>query len=1027
MTLPVGVPPAPHPRGSALTTRLARRGFLDTARASAAVERLQLDDGSDEADLVLADLARSADPDLALATLERLAAAHQHPADLLCALRFHTGLRERLLAVLGASAALGDHLVRHPTDVDRLADDSQLDVRPTALGLRRELLRTVGADPEQPLPWGTGGATAGGATARDATAATVQALTTAYRRRLLLVAARDLTGHCDLGEVAAELADVAAAALDAALAIAAAGLPPGTPPVRLAVVGMGKCGGRELNYASDVDVVFVAEPLDADTDIGTGTGTGTDAALRTATRLASGLIAACAPLFPVDAALRPEGKAGPLVRTLASHDAYYRRWASSWELQALLKARPVAGDLALGRAYVAALEPLVWTDAARPDVPRETQQLRRRVEADLARRHPADAGSRELKLGPGGLRDVEFSVQLLQLVHGRSDPGVRSGTTLAALDALTSGGYVGRDDAAPLAAAYTWLRTTEHRLQLQHLRRTHTVPPPGDPALRWVARAMTAAPDAEADFVRTWRRHATVVRRLHEKLFYRPLLTAVARLPSADARLSPAAAANRLQALGFAQTRQALAHLEALTSGVSRRATIQRTLLPVLLGWFAEEADPDSGLLAFRRLSDALGDTPWYLTSLRDEGQVAERLAHLLARSRYVADLLARAPEAMLTLAEDGALALRQRVAVEAELLAVTRRTDDWEGGVVSARGIRRDELLRTAFADLLGLATGPQVQAALSDLAGATVAAALDTAQRKVSTEHRGPLPVRLAVIALGRLGSRELSYASDADVVFVHEALGHVPEHVVSQAAHAVAEETRRLLARPAPDPPLRLDTALRPEGRGGLPSLTLPAYARYHATRARVWEQQALLRASPLAGDPELAQRFLAQVAPLRWPSSLSPAAELEVLRLRDRVQTERVARGLRPGERWRDLKLGPGGLVDVEWVAQLLQLRHAHAVPGLRVTGTPDALAAARDAGLLGADDAAVLATAHTTAARLRDAVVLVSGARADVLPEEGRTLEGVRRVAGPAAVAGWREQAAGARAVADALLHARVAG
>ncbi len=295
-------------------------------------------------------------------------------------------------------------------------------------------------------------------------------------------------------------------------------------------------------------------------------------------------------IWPVDAALRPEGKAGPLVRTLASHVAYYQRWAKTWEFQALLKARPVAGDLALGQAYVDAVAPMVWAAAERDDFVVDVQQMRRRVEQTL----PAADSHRELKLGPGGLRDVEFAVQLLQLVHGRTDEALRSPNTLEALESLSTFGYVGRDDAAELDRAYRFLRTVEHRLQLHRLRRTHVMPEDPD-ELRRLARSVGLRTDPVAALDREWRQHAREVRRLHEKLFYRPLLSSVARLASDEARLTPEAARSRLEALGYEDPAGALRHLEALTAGVSRRAAIQRTLLPVLLGWFADAPDPDGG------------------------------------------------------------------------------------------------------------------------------------------------------------------------------------------------------------------------------------------------------------------------------------------------------------------------------------------------------------------------------------------------------------------------------------------------
>ena len=294
----------------------------------------------------------------------------------------------------------------------------------------------------------------------------------------------------DLEAAAGELADLASATLEAALAIARAALPPDATGCRLAVIGMGKAGGRELNYVSDVDVIFVAEPL-VPARTAVGEESTEQSALRTATSLALGMMQACSAstpegtIWPVDAALRPEGKAGPLVRTLPSHLAYYDKWAKTWEFQALLKARPIAGDRDLGERYLAAVVPLVWKAAARPGFVEDVQAMRRRVERNIPR---AD-GDRELKLGRGGLRDIEFAVQLLQLVHGRTDQRLRSSTTLTALEALSTHGYVGRSDAAQLDAAYRFLRTLEHRIQLYRLRRTHLMPEDED-SLRRLGRSM---------------------------------------------------------------------------------------------------------------------------------------------------------------------------------------------------------------------------------------------------------------------------------------------------------------------------------------------------------------------------------------------------------------------------------------------------------------------------------------------------------------------------------------------------------
>jgi [glutamine synthetase] adenylyltransferase / [glutamine synthetase]-adenylyl-L-tyrosine phosphorylase len=1029
------------PRGTTLAGRLASLGFADADRAERLItDGLALDIQGADADLIEA-LATAADPDAALAGLARLAPE----AGLLAALRADPGVRLRLTAVLGASTALGDYLARHPGEWRVLSGpDALSSAEPGAL--RAELLTSAGADPADPEPVSVPARLPGQDPATG--------LRIAYRRGLLRLAARDLTGAVSLDQAAAELADLAAAALEAALAIARAELPPGAAKARLAVIAMGKCGGRELNYASDVDVIFVAEPAGAD-------------ALRTATRLAAGLIRVCSQstpegtLFPVDANLRPEGRDGPLVRTLASHRAYYERWAKTWEFQALLKARPVAGDAALGRAYMDAIAPMVWQAAQRENFVPDVQAMRRRVLAAL----PAAEAGRQLKLGPGGLRDIEFAVQLLQLVHGRTDEALRAGATLPGLAALAAGGYVGREDAASLAAAYRFLRSVEHLLQLRQLRRTHTLPE--DPAaLRRLGRALHLAggtghgtdstargsggtrrgtdstargsggtrrgsggrehrADPAGELIAQWRRHASQARQLHEKLFYRPLLDAVARLPGDAARLTPDAARARLEALGYADPAGALRHIEALTSGVSRKAAIQRTLLPVMLGWFADAAEPDAGLLAFRQVSEALGGSPWYLRLLRDDTSVAQRMARLLASSRYATGLLLRAPEAVAMLADDAQLARRPRAALQAEAAATAGRHDDAAAAAVAVLALRRRELLRTAAADLLGLASIEETGEALTAITTVTITAGLATAIRKAEREN-GPLPTRICVVAMGRLGGHETGYASDADVMFVHDPLPGAGEEAATRAAHGVAEELRGLLARRGPDPALVIDPGLRPEGRQGPLVRTLASYRAYYRRWAVAWEAQALLRAEPVAGDPAVGRSFTALADEFRYPAGSIPDASVrEIRRIKARIEAERIPRGIDPA---LHLKLGPGGLADVEWVVQLIQLRHAGAVPGLRSTRTLAALAAALEAGLIEAADASALRSAWLLAARIRDAVMLVRGRASDTLPARQADLAAVARLLGypPDAaqdlVQDYRRGARRARAVMERLFY-----
>lgn len=927
-------------------------------------------------------LARSPDQSLALRAVERLAQTAPWPA-IDRALRTDRGLRGRLFATLGSSTALGDHLVRHPDRWPLLADTAERGDPPPDLARRTaNLLRAVGADPDAPTP-----GTVGGARASLTGAEAVAALRTAYRDELLGLASADLAAVGDpelpvmeVDDVAAQLADLAEAALAASLAVAAAEQDP-PDELRLAIIGMGKCGGRELNYVSDVDVVFVAEPG----------GDLTPAATKLASRVMRIAGEAC---FEVDANLRPEGRQGALVRTLDGHVSYYRRWAKTWEFQALLKARPIAGDPELGRSYVEALDPMVWQACTRDDFVGEVQAMRARVVENI----PSDQRERELKLGRGGLRDVEFAVQLLQLVHGRTDETLHSGNTLVALAALSERGYVGRDDGANLAASYRFLRLLEHRLQLQKLRRTHLLPAVDDTdGLRWLARAARIRPDGRRDVVGVlvdeWQRNARRVTRLHEKLFYRPLLSAVSRLAAdgADAVLTPEAAKARMKALGWASPEGALGHLRALTGGVSRAASIQRALLPVLLDSLSTSPDPDRGLLAYRRVSEALADTPWYLRLLRDEGAVAQRLMTLLGTSALVPDLLARAPEVLRMLATSSGVQspelTRDPAEVSMALRTTVARQATPEIAVASARSYRRHEMLRVACADLLGLLPVDAVCTALNSVNEAVLAATLDAVLR-AETER----PAALAVIGMGRLGGGESSYGSDADVMFVCAPAEGVDDHTAVRWATRVVERVRRLLGSPSPDPALPVDADLRPEGRSGPMVRTLASYREYYARWGEVWEAQALLRARPIAGDRTLGREFTALVDPIRYPADgLSAASVSEIRRIKARVDAERLPRG---ADRSTHTKLGLGGLADVEWTVQLLQLQHAGDVPELRTPSTLEGLHEAAEAGLIGAEDAAELEEGWRTATAARNAIMLVKGKPGDQLPRSGRELAAV---------------------------------
>ena len=943
--------------------RLARRGFGDPHHAVTVIEAwFSVFDDEDAVRRLVDDVLACADPDLAMSGFARMAS--EQPESFRHVIGDAARVR-RVARVLGASVALNQHLGVHHEAL------AQLDDEPwprDAASLRTELLRAVGADPNAANPVAQPGSS--------------DALRLTYRAALVRIAARDLTSDDPLATVAdigRELADLADAVIESALALARVEVP-GHDRVRLAVIAMGKCGARELNYVSDVDVIHVVEPAVGDD----GDVLSPAEAVATATKLAASIARTCSAvtaagtIWQVDANLRPEGKAGPLVRTLASMSSYYATWAHNWEFQALLKARPMAGDLELGRQFVDLVAPRVWSVADDPQFVGQTQAMRKRVISLL----PARDAAQEIKLGAGGLRDTEFSVQLLQLVHGRADERLRLRGTFDALRALVASGYVGRVDGQRLEEAYRLQRVLEHRIQLYQLRRTHLMPT-DDISLRRLARGLGLATADE--LTAAWRASTREVLRLHQRLFYSPLLEAVARIPTGAVRLTSEVAQTRLRALGFNDTAAALRHIEALTSGMNRQTEIQRQLLPAMLGWFAAGPNPDHGLLAFRQVSEALGSSSWYLRALRDEGAMAENLALVLSSSRYAVDLLLRAPQTAHLLADDQLT--RTQDEILREMTTTARRHDDPNAAVEAIRGVRRKELLRIAMADLLGRMDVAAVGDGLSDVMSATVDAALEVARR----DH--PDTPDLAVIALGRWGGRELGYSSDADAMVV---IADGDAEGVARGTRLVAR-LRELLRRPGADPAVELDLDLRPEGKGGPIVRTLGSYQAYYERWSATWEAQALVRASHGAGDAALSGQLLATIDTVRHPDGgVSGRQILEIRKLKARMENERLPRGLDPR---RHVKLGPGGLSDVEWCVQLLQLQHSHDVPALRTPRTLAALAAEEAAGFLTPADAAALREAWVLATRIRNATMLLRGRASDTIPTDARERAAVAQLLG----------------------------
>lgn len=915
-------------------SELARLGFESLSETPG---KLQLLSDLSKHSFTAEDFSAAASPDRALDQLIELSRVDQASVSKVCVNR---EALLRLVRVLGASDGLGAFLLRHPSKLLLFKRKASLP-KGEDLQLSRQSVTEMRVD---------------------------------YRSRLLQIADYDLAESSGnrLGEVTNALTALAESAVQASLDLSRAQLMAegrfseiDISDTKLAVIAMGKCGAQELNYLSDVDVIYVAAGhSDSYLDIAT----------KLATKLAKNIDEPeIEPgLWQLDPNLRPEGKQGALVRSLEGHLSYYQRWAESWEFQALLKARFIAGDPDLGEQYIESIRPLIWSKPDRAAIVESARHLRKRV-LDLI---PAGERELEIKLGRGGLRDVEFTAQLLQLVHGVTDPALRVMNTFEALNALAGAGLLSRADRDVFVDSYSFLRTLEHRVQLTKLRRTHLLPT-DESELRRVARAMGLN---SGQLLEKWSATRAQVAKLHDSVFYRPLLQATAALSPGEVVLSDEEVQVRLRALGFKDPKGASQHISALTQGVSRRAIIQRTLLPVLLRWMAEGTDPDRALISFRRLSEDLGETHWFLGMLRDSSGAAERLMRVLSTSTLISRLLEHIPDSSQWFGDEEALRPLSVSNIEQEMLAVIERRGFDAAELV--RGIRRREYLRVAISAVLGVASYQEVSEGLTSITDSYLRSMLELAKVKLGIE------LDFCIIAMGRLGGEELGFGSDADAMFLFDS--------ESESGQADAERLSTELLSLVKDSLLEfeVDLGLRPEGKNGPRVRSLNGYSGYYQKWAEVWEFQALLRARPISGSESLRQRFAELIDPYRYPREISTKDLIEVRRIKARVESERLPQGADPS---RHLKLGRGSLSDVEWVTQLYQLRFAGQYPELRTTQTIPALNTLASLGIIDSESAAVLREAWLLSARARSALVLSIDKLSDSLPADVRTLESVARI------------------------------
>jgi glutamate-ammonia-ligase adenylyltransferase len=939
----------------------------------------------------------SPDPDLALAGMERYADAAGLPAE--------PDLLQALALLCGASRHLAGLLARSPHLLRRAARSPHL-VRPrTEAGLRRLLSRAAaGLDP-------------------DDVAGLHRLLRRVRDREVVRIALRDLR-RARMAEVTGELSALAAACVDAAIRFCdrrlrsrhgpPAGLEAREPGAGFCALAMGKMGAGELNFSSDVDLIYV---YFAD---GETSGESRINHFAYFARLAEAVTEAIGKptedgfVFRVDLNLRPDGRNGPIVNSVRAAELYYQSFGRSWERNALVKARPAAGDLSVGEELLRLLEPFVWRRSLDTDVLGEIQAMKARIDA-----RAGAEGKDDLKLGRGGIRECEFFVSALQLLHGGRLPEVRERAMLQALDRLLYAGVVPARDRDALADAYLFLRRAEHRVQMVDARQTQRMPPAGE--RRALARAMGFS--EEERFEAQLSGHRDRVSGLFGGLLgtgtgewaLDPELALLADAQVEDDERRAALALKR----GLADPDRALAVIDALAR---RRTPFAPTGDPAaavaLLAEVLATPDPDQALSHLGDFAAALPNPEPYFRMLGQHRRVARLLLSLFGTSDFLSKRFLRHPELLESLLrDDQAMLVKGRPGFGLEIderLALVPAglgpDDELERKLAELRRYKNEEVLRIAVHDIAGALPLASVTEQLTDLAEALLEKALLLAEDEA--RHKGKMPPsRLCVVAMGKLGGRELGYHSDLDLIFLYRG-GPNAEYA------KLAQRFLSFLQVPLREGFLyKCDTRLRPSGNQGALVSSAEGFARYHLggegapqVRSQLWERQALLRARCVAGDEALFAEIAGTVlGPVLWRAPAEPAAlAAEVRRMRERMEVEigkESTRGLNP-------KTGRGGLVDVEFAAQFLQLRHGADHPAVRSANTPTALARAREAGLLRESAFQALSRGYDFLRRLELRLRIVHDYTVDHLPPPGRQLTQLaRRV-------GYYGEDPGARLLAD---------
>ncbi|NJD67121.1 MAG: bifunctional [glutamate--ammonia ligase]-adenylyl-L-tyrosine phosphorylase/[glutamate--ammonia-ligase] adenylyltransferase [Candidatus Methylomirabilota bacterium] len=959
--------------------------------------------------LLLDRLANLADPDMALNNLERYADAVIDRGFLFSLFRDSPKSLDLLLTLFGSSQHLSDGLIRYPQDLHWLLEPGLLRRARSKEELIDELDGLLSRATSRARVW--------------------MALRRFKMRETLRIGLQDLLGNLNLTGVTQQLSLVADVALQRAYELCRAELvrrhgeprcegSSGNEGCGFTIIGMGKLGGEELNFSSDIDLMFIyeAEGETAGVIGPSGALIGRVSNHEFFARLGEGVIQAIGDLtgegrvFRVDMRLRPEGRSGPLVYSLRGYELYYESWGQTWERMALIKARPVAGDPLLGDAFVKLVAPFIYRRSLDYSAIGEIRAMKDRIDTKIGR---GQETFRHVKLGYGGIREVEFIVQTFQLLYGGGDPWIREPNTLRALQRLADRGHITTDQHATLAEAYTFLRTVEHRLQILHHLQTHTLPTDQDGVVK-LARRLGYSPDRTPDpvsaFRQDYQRHIQGVRRAYDCLLREPTPgeEAIPSHPLADfldGRADEGVVREPLAASGVADIDRALRTLLILRDGPPFKHTtagVRRTLAalaPTLMEGLSLAPDPDLALLQCERFIEGVGSSAGLYDLFKQAPPALVDLMRIFGSSEFLSQILIRHPALMdlLLLPEQADHNRSGRVAEEC--LNMVAAAPPGSARLDALRRLKQAEEFRIGVLDLLGKADLADVSRALTRLSDACVLTACWLAREDLQSQYGLPSSGGFVVLGLGKCGAEEMGYGSDLDLAFAYAQEGTTTggsrdvthadyyERLADRICKTLTTITKEGTA-------YRVDIRLRPGGSAGRMAQSFAAFETHFTHTAEVWERQAYLRARPIAGDPDIAGPLIAALSDLIYRPIQAESLAAYITAMRRRMELELTRE--KSGE--RHVKLGSGGIVDIEFIAQFFQLAYGSTHPALRTHNTLVALEAARQGGLLADADVSQLRDAYRFLRTVQNRLRIAADRETSVLPQDpGRVNRLARRL------------------------------